>query len=537
MTISWLFLNNQIKEELRTQRAQYAHLVENIPEVVWRANKEGDALFISERITDVFGYAPEDVLHQGAKLWFGRMHPEDRDSVTSAYAELFRTGKKFDIQYRIQHRDGHWMWWHDRAELVSDSALATSYADGILSDITRVKELQAQLQQAQKMEAIGQLAGGIAHDFNNLLQIIGGHAELLEEFADLRSREHTAKIRSAADRARSLTEQLLGFSRKQLQHMIVLNLNETVCSLETVLRRTVGEKVELLLQLSPVPIRMKGDSAQMEQILTQIALNARDAMPEGGKLLIETALITVEETGRSPHLPRGEYALLSATDNGCGMDSTTLSRIFEPFFSTKTVGRGRGLGLATVYGIVKQSGGEIIAISEPGHGTCFRIYLPSIADVQESETGTRCEFRANVEGPETILVTEDEAGVRELARAILERLGYRVYSAANANAALDFAAGFAGTIHLLLTDIVMPGCSGSELAQQLGSRFPTIKVLYMTGYADDKLLHSHLAGSHASILRKPFTRDQLAGAVQKAMTGPSFEQITGTLCSPSRRIW
>ena len=539
MSVSWLFSNNRMKEELRCQRAQYRHLIQNIPEVVWRATKDGDAVFISERIIEVFGYTPDEVLRGGSLLWLGRMHPEDRDRVLQRYAALFSAGEKFDVQYRIQHRDGHWMWWHDRAELIVDRTSGHKYADGLLSDITRMKELEAHVQHAQKMEAVGQLAGGIAHDFNNLLQVISGYADLLEESIDkpAKAREHTARIKGAASRAKSLTEQLLGFSRKQLQQVTVLNLNEVLSQSDAILRHILGEKVEMVLRLSVSPAWINADRTQIEQILMNMTLNARDAMPAGGSLVIETGHIMVDERYIEEHtgLASGEYVLLSVRDTGMGMDANTLARVFEPFFTTKGTGKGRGLGLATVYGIVKQSGGEILPTSEPGQGTCFRIYLRTAA----ARTGTvNNEISRNLQvGAETILVAEDEPEVRELACILLERLGYQVHRACDAQAALEFAGHFGGCIHLLLTDMVMPGFSGTELAQKLAACVPEIRVLYMTGYTDDKLLRDQLEASHASILRKPFTKDQLASAVQKAIEGPSFAQIQSPASSATSHSW
>lgn len=535
MSISWLFPNNRIKEELRSQRAQYLRLIENIPEVVWRATEDGDAIFISQRIQELFGYTAEEVLRQGSQLWFGRMHPEDRDTVKCAYAELFRTGRKFDVQYRIQHRDGRWMWWHDRSNLVEHDSFGGRYADGILSDVTHVKSLEDRVRQSQKLEAIGQLAGGIAHDFNNLLQVISGYAELLEARPenDLKAREHTNKIKGAASRARSLTEQLLGFSRRQLQQVVTLDLNDIVFSFETMLRRALGESVELTLHHASSPAWIRADQSQIEQILMNLVLNAREAMPHGGKLAIDISHVAADDLNDGSHtgIPRGEYVLLAVSDTGMGMDAKSLARAFEPFYTTKP-GKTRGLGLATVYGVVKQSGGEILATSQPAMGTCFRIYLPSIAPASTNPNERSVGSRMHA-GETTILIAEDEPAVRDLACAFLECFGYRVYCASNASAALEFADSFDGSIHLLLTDMVMPGCSGSELAQKLGARLPGLKVLYMTGYTDDKLLRLELQGCRASVLRKPFNKEQLAAAVQTTINGLTFMETNSHFLEPA----
>jgi two-component system cell cycle sensor histidine kinase/response regulator CckA len=526
MSISWLLTNTRLKEELENQQAQHLRLIENIPEVVWRAAEAGDAVFISARITSVFGYTPEEILREGAKLWFGRMHPDDREHVRRDYAELFRTGKKFDVQYRIQHREGHWMWWHDRAVLVEDTSTSTRYADGILSDVTEMKRLEEQLQQSQKLEAVGRLAGGVAHDFNNLVQVISGYVELLEKRVeeDPKAQEYASKIKAAAFRAGGLTQQLLAFSRKQLQHMRVLDINETVSQVCSILDRVLGENVDILLRLAPQPAAIKGDETQVEQILMNLAVNARDAMPNGGKLIIETGHVVVDDAcaKQAAGLAPGEYVMLVVSDTGTGMAADTLSHAFEPFFTTKEPGKGTGLGLAMVYGIVKQSGGHVSVYSEVGKGSSFRIYLPACHQVANERPAIANPHATG--GGETILLVEDETPVRDLARVLLEKLGYHVIAASNAKAALELATSFSDSLHLLLTDVVMPGSSGRQLAEKLSVTLPNMKVLYMTGYTDDALLHHQLLESSVSILRKPFTREHLAIAVRNTLDGLSYQQ-------------
>lgn len=510
------------------QENLYLRLIENIPEVVWRANEKGDAIFISERISSVFGYRPEDLLQDGSRLWFGRMHPEDRPRVTEEYAELFRTGKQFDTQYRIQHRDGHWMWWHDRAVIARDPASGCMYADGLLSDISEVKKLQEQLQQSQKMEAVGQLAGGIAHDFNNLIQVISGHVELLEKIVEDqgKAREHAVKIKRAAARAASLTQQLLAFSRKQVQQVRVLDLNETVSQFCQMLGRGLGESIQLDVRLAPSETAVKADQTQIEQLLMNLAVNARDAMPMGGRLTIETQRTSADgnHCQNSCGFAPGEYAVIVVSDTGVGMDAQTLAHIFEPFFTTKERGKGTGLGLATVYGIVKDNGGHIHVDSKVDSGSVFRVYLPAVNERPMSSRSSQSPFSSKG-GAETILLVEDEPAVRDLATLLLERLGYTVISASDCRDAIAVAERFAGEYQLLITDVVMPGGSGRDLAKRLASCVPNLKTLYMTGYTDDALLRNQLLESNLCVLRKPFTKDQLASAVRSALGEQSFGDL------------
>ena len=521
MAISWLPSHSELKAQLQTQQAQYRRLIDNIPEVVWRGNEQGDALFISERIVSLFGYTSQEVLDRGSRLWFGRMHPADRERVTGEYAAMFSTGRPFDVEYRIQHRDGHWMWWHDRAVLAEDASQSDRLADGLVSDITEVKRLQEQLEQSHKLEAVGQLAGGIAHDFNNLIQVISGYVALLGKSVDKNSKAHeySAKISAAAERAGNLTQQLLAFSRKQLQQVRALDLNHTVTHFCGMLSRVLGENIELVFRLTPQTALIKADPTQIEQVLMNLAVNARDAMPTGGKLIIETNRIVADDAYARQHgaLTPGEYILMVVTDTGIGIDAITISRIFEPFFTTKEKGKGTGLGLATVYGIVKQNGGHISVYSEKGKGSSFRIYLPLCEDCPKTESIAAAPEPAG--GTETVLLVEDEIAVRDLARVLLEDLGYRVLCAEDAQSALKIVAQSEEKIDLLLTDVVMPGLSGRELAEKVQSHLPQTKVVYMTGYTDDALFHHRLVESNVSLLRKPFTREQLAFAVRAVLDG------------------
>ena len=391
---------------------------------------------------------------------------------------------------------------------------------GITRDVTERKHLEEQLRNAQQLEAIGRLAGGVAHDFNNILSIIMGHAELLlAGDIDERSRIGLEQMRRAAERAASLTQQLLAFSRKQVLQPRVLDLNETVADVQKMLSRVIGEDIELIARLHPSLIMVKADPSQLEQVLINLAVNARDAMPHGGKLAMETSNVELaEEATRDVDLAPGRYVMLKVTDTGNGMDGATLSHVFEPFFTTKPVGKGTGLGLSTVYGIVKQSGGSIQAESEPGRGTSFRIYLPATGDESHKQAERAAHARV-AGGAETILVAEDEPDLRELTRIFLESYGYKVLEAGSAEQAIRTTEEFSEPIHLLLTDVIMPGMSGRQLAEKIVCKSPNTKIIYMTGYTDDMIVQHKVLEPGVQLLQKPFTKAELALKVRSTLDG------------------
>jgi nitrogen-specific signal transduction histidine kinase/ActR/RegA family two-component response regulator len=400
--------------------------------------------------------------------------------------------------------------------------MAANLAATAVENVTLIEREQAteeQLRQSQKMDAIGQLAGGVAHDFNNLLTVITGYTDLgmrRMEPADP-MRKNLEQIKKAGDRAASLTRQLLAFSRKQMFQEKVVDLNSIVADMDKMLRRLIGEDIDLVSLLEPSLCRIKADPGQIEQVLLNLAVNARDAMPRGGKLTIETGHANLDEAYVKSHptAKTGQYVMLAVSDTGTGMDAETQTHIFEPFFTTKEVGKGTGLGLATVYGIVKQSSGDIWVYSEPGKGTSFKIYLPIAID----STGPETEAKPTdiPQGQGTILLVEDEELVRNLAGEILGMNGYRVLTAANGIEALRICTEHIGQIDLMVTDVVMPQMGGRELAERIGTVRPETKVLYMSGYTDDAIVRHGILDDSVLFIQKPFSFERLTRKVREAL--------------------
>jgi signal transduction histidine kinase/ActR/RegA family two-component response regulator len=398
-------------------------------------------------------------------------------------------------------------------------------------DVTREIELEEQLRQSQKMEAIGQLAGGIAHDFNNLLTAILGNSEMLLGATDKNDerRADLEEIRAAGTRAAALTRQLLAFSRRQVMEPAILDLNEVVVNVTKMIQRLIGEHVELALDLAPDLGQVNADPGQLEQVVLNLAVNARDAMPAGGKLLIETSHAELDEEYVRAHAPLqpGHYVMLAITDSGQGMDEETRSRIFEPFFTTKESGKGTGLGLSTVYGIIKQSNGHVWVYSEPGQGTTFKVYLPRVQMPQGEATVREHDQRegqlATQNGNETALLVEDDDSVRAVVRRTLESNGYDVIEAHSAAEAARLAQHHSGPIDFLITDLIMPETSGQDLAQTICALRPGVKVLYMSGYSDKAVLQQGMLSSDMDFLAKPFTQEMLLAKVRQVLDSPSHK--------------
>ena len=440
--------------------------------------------------------------------------------------ELRRQERFHNVEIEWKRKDGSPLTVSVSGNTMSSNNGA-QYFEVIVEDVTTRRELEAQLRQAQKMEAVGRLAGGVAHDFNNMLMIISGYAELVLNEECIRDcaqgqgvRGQVEKIREAAKKASQVSRQLLAFSRKQVLEPRVLELNKLLTDVAKMLLRLLGEDVELVIHVDPKLGRIRADSGQLEQVILNLAVNARDAMPKGGRLVLETANADLDVTYAQPHAPlvAGSYVMLAVSDNGSGMDHETQAHIFEPFFTTKEKGKGTGLGLATVYGIVKQSGGYIWVYSEPGAGTTFKVYLPR---VDEAPTAPRPQPRLEeaVPATESILLVEDEEDLRHVIRGFLEKLGYQVLEAKDATEALKISAEHPSPIHLMVTDMIMPGMRGRELAGRFASSRPQMKVLYISGYTDGSIVQHGELQAGSAFLGKPFGSEALARKVRELLDG------------------
>lgn len=519
-------VGSQIGQFLARKQAQEEvnRFVSGSPAVIFALNREGPAwkpVWTSENVFDLTGYHADEANEPG--WWARHLHPEDHDRILANESTL-ETTSHLIVEYRFCRRDGTYFWVRDEKRVLFDSHHQPTEIVGSWSDITERVRLEEQLRQSQKMEAVGQLAGGIAHDFNNLLTVIIGYSDLL--LAKMPSTDprwaNVVDIKHAGEQAATLTRQLLAFSRKQILEPKIIDLNETVSQIEKMLRRLIGEDIILTTILPPSVSKVKVDPGQLEQVIINLAVNARDAMPQGGHLTIETGMTELSEAycQSRPECTPGWYTQFSLSDTGCGMSSEVRNHIFEPFFTTKEQGKGTGLGLATVFGIVKQSGGHIEVYSEVGVGTSFKIYLPAIEEkwtVLQTETPTA----DNQHGSEIILLVEDEAIVRTIARLSLETFGYQVIEAGSGADALELAKTLTEPISLLITDVIMPKMNGRQLATQFQQQFPNLKVLLMSGYTDDAIVRHGVIDDTYAFIQKPFTPNLLAKKVREVLEGRS----------------
>ena len=504
------------EQALRRSEARYRSLVQSSVYGIYRSSLEGRFLDVNPALITMLGYesAEEVLMLDPEKDVFA--HTEEH---TRLIEEFRRSGRLDGIEVKWKRKDGGAITVRISGRAVSSADEPSDVLEAIAEDVTDRRMLEDQFRQAQKMEAVGRLAGGVAHDFNNLLMVISGYAEVIMATLDLDHPLHEKgrAIQLAADRATTLTRQLLAFSRKQLLELKVVDVNAIVQDMERLLRPLIGENVEFTTSLAPDAAHTRADAGQLEQVLMNLVVNAKDAMPSGGKLSIETQNIVVHESHRrgQTFIRPGNYVRLSVADTGMGMDKETQSRIFEPFFTTKEKGKGTGLGLSTVYGIVKQSGGYVVVQSEEHTGTTFHIYLPRVEGVAEKHAPPVTQ--AALGGTETVLLVEDEDSVRQLVRDTLAAKGYRVVEAENGEAGMIAAARHAGRIDLIITDVVMPGMGGRELVKQLTQMRPESKVLYLSGYTEDSISSEGTIETDAAFLQKPFTLQNLSRKVREVL--------------------
>jgi PAS domain S-box-containing protein len=523
MLLGCIHVQRDISDRKRAEQAlrhsveRYHSLTMATAQVVWTTDSAG------AMVDDAPAWREFAVKSAGAtwvQALLGSVHPDDRKRFVDAWTNAVKTGTPYNAEFRAHRIDGEYRDLLVYAVPVIENDGVVREWVGTCTDITDQRRLEERLRQAHKMEAMGKLAGGISHDFNNILGVIIGYSDLL-----LSSIKHddpswlkVEQIKKAAHRAASLTFQMLAFSRKQVLVPKILDLNAAVAETSKMLVRLLGEDIELITKLNPALARVKVDPTQIQQVIMNLAINASDAMPKGGKLIIETSNTEIDERYDYKHsieMQPGKYALLCVTDTGIGMDKKTIARIFEPFFTTKDVGKGTGLGLATVYGIVTQSGGYISVDSEVGKGSTFEVYMP-----QAKEGLDRVQADKTISVPPgsgTILLVEDEDDLRSLTCHLLENMGYTVMEAANAASAIRIAGLNRGPIHLLITDVVLPGLSGRELAELLSATRSQLKVLYVSGHTDDVIVHHAILKPGVAFLQKPFTQETLANKIREIL--------------------
>ena len=506
------------EDALKASEAKFRGLFENMLEGVYQAGPDDGILTANPAFARMLGYASAEELQaaDATRLYV------DREARRAFRRALEEAGEVRNLEVALRAKDGRTITALESARAVRDQNGRLLYYHGTLTDITERRQMEDELRQTQRMEVIGQLAGGIAHDFNNLLTVIVGYTDLMR--AELEEgnpiRKDLDEVEKAARSAASLTQQLLAFGRRQMLQPVVLDLNHVVGKVESMLRPLIGETIELETILDPTLGGVLVDPGQIDQVLMNLVVNARDAMPEGGTITIATANVVLDSEFARRHVGAvpGRYVSLTIRDAGCGMTPDVLARVFEPFFTTKGPGKGTGLGLSTVFGLVKQSGGYITIESTPGVGTTVTTYLPTVDDpVESAAAGPRS--MQTLEGTETILLVEDETGVRNLMQKVLERYGYTVLPARDAGDAIAIEDSYRGAIHLLVSDMIMPGLSGSDLAQRIVRRRPAIKVLFVSGYASREAIDLGVINQKVSFLQKPFRPGTLARKVRERLDG------------------
>ena len=506
------------QDALRRSEERYRSQVQSAVYGLYRSSVQGKFLDVNPALVQMLGYDSAEELYAMDMARDLYANPEQRQILVNEFANAQRIE---GVETRWKRKDGKIITVRISGRAGLKYPCEPESFEMIAEDVTERRMLEEQLLHSQKMEAVGRLAGGVAHDFNNLLTVIKGYSELmLNEVTEKDPmRAEVEEIRRAAERAASLTRQLLAFSRRQVLEPKVLDLNTVIGNMQKLLQRLLGEDVELQVSLNPGLGHVKADPGQVEQVIMNLAVNARDAMPHGGKLTLETSNHVIDETYAREHaiVHAGSYAMMAVTDNGVGMDPDTVSHIFEPFFTTKELGKGTGLGLSTVYGIVKHSGGYIWVYSEPGRGTSFKIYLPIVSSGKPDETGSRPALTPSYRGTETILLVEDEDGVRALVREVLQRNGYHVLETRNGGEALLACEQHPDKIHLLLSDVVLAQMTGTELSRRLMPLRPEMKVLFISGYTEEAIIHQGVLEEGTAFLQKPFTPNVLARKVREVL--------------------
>jgi two-component system cell cycle sensor histidine kinase/response regulator CckA len=527
--------NEAAREDAEASELRYRSLVEQLPLATYIVRYEdSEMLYVSPQVESILGCTVEQAVSE-EDFWLERLHQDDRERVLDEW-RTWRAGpmeEPFRCEYRMRADGDRVVWISDATVLVRTETGEPLHFQGYLLDVSESRQLEEQLRQSQKLEAIGRLAGGVAHDFNNLLSVITGSSDvLLARLERDDERRRVLEIGRASDRANELVRQLLAFSRRQVLHPQVVDVNGVVRGIEVILRRLIEEDIELAIDLEPALDHVEADPSQLEQVVMNLVVNARDAMPTGGRLAIETATVEIDAAQQlDGQLEPGRYSVVAVSDTGAGMDAETQARIFEPFFTTKEPGRGTGLGLSTVYGIVRQSGGSIAVSSEPGAGTTVRVYLPSTDKRAELAAEDAGNGAPEAGGSETVLLVEDEPMLRELMEMILTEAGYTILAAGSPTEALALAEGREGGIDLLISDVVMPRMSGPELAERLVERRPDLRVLYVSGYPDETLGKHGVAPRRITLIEKPFRDSDLRAKVREVLDAP----VSAAPSLPGRR--
>jgi hypothetical protein len=509
-------LERRKSRELRDSQNRMALIVDSSQDAIIGKNLDGIITQWNKGAEQIYGYHAAEIIGQNISI----LCPPDRPDEVPAILEKIRKGNRVEYFESVRvTKDGRRLNMSISVSPIHDGDGNIIGASAIARDITAQKKFEDQLRQSQKMEAVGRLAGGVAHDFNNLLGIVTACTELLRSRVDTESLEYLDNIREAANRGVGLTRQLLAFGRRQTVQAQILDLNERLREMSKLLRPLMGDDVEIFLPSRSKSAVVEVDPGQLDQVVLNLAVNARDAMPRGGKLIIDTGVFDIDENFAQEHtMTPGRYVMLAISDNGTGMDEVTRTRIFEPFFTTKETGKGSGLGLATVYGIVRQAGGHIWVYSEPGQGTTFKIYLPSAEHKLGIESEEQAEALPAKRDGVTILLAEDDPIMRKLTRKMLEEHGYRVLEATNGEAALEVISRHPSSIDLTLTDVAMKGMNGPDLVLRLMDSHPEMKIIYMSGYTGELIAHQGLQ-SGIPLLEKPFTRAALLKTIDEALGG------------------